>query len=200
VGQSDALRLQVKPPEGGTAGLRGLSQCLQRQTASNFVEAPITRETSVGLAVPTQNGSPQGVSQRKDPTCGEFSFLPIPEGNGSQKGRFMAVESQSIGVVRVTRQVLSTIVINTALQIPGVVRIAQASDQWSRLLGRQMLRQGVKLTVKDNTVTIDLYIVVRAGSNIVEVGTSLQEEIASALENMTGMQVREVNVYIQDVV
>jgi len=57
-----------------------------------------------------------------------------------------AVESQSIGVVRVTRQVLSTIVINTALQIPGVVRIAQASDQWSRLLGREMLRQGVKLT------------------------------------------------------
>jgi uncharacterized alkaline shock family protein YloU len=119
---------------------------------------------------------------------------------GLQKGFFMAVESQSIGVVRVTRQVLSTIVINTALQIPGVVRIAQASDQWSRLLGREMLRQGVKITVKDNTVTTDLYIVVNAGSNIVEVGTSLQEEVASALENMTGMQVREVNVYIQDVV
>ena len=112
----------------------------------------------------------------------------------------MAVESQPIGVVRVARQVLSTIVINTALQIPGVVRIAQANDQWSRLLGREMLRQGVKLTIKDNTVTADLYIVVSAGSNIVEVGTSLQEEVASALENMTGMQVREVNVYIQDVV
>ena len=112
----------------------------------------------------------------------------------------MAVESQPIGVVRVARQVLSTIVINTALQIPGVVRIAQANDQWPRLLGREILRQGVKLTVKNNTVTADLYIVVSAGSNIVEVGTSLQEEVASALENMTGMQVREVNVYIQDVV
>lgn len=112
----------------------------------------------------------------------------------------MAVESQPIGVVRVARQVLSTIVINTALQIPGVVRIAQASDQWSHLLGRETLRQGVKLTVKDSTVTADLYIVVSAGCNIVEVGTSLQEEVASALENMTGMQVREVNVYIHDVV
>ena len=112
----------------------------------------------------------------------------------------MAAESQSIGVVRVTRQVLATIVMNTALQIPGVVRIAQPRDQWSRLLGREILRQEVKLTVKDNTVTADLYIVVSAGSNIVEVGTSLQEEVASALEKMTGMQVREVNVYIQDVV
>jgi uncharacterized alkaline shock family protein YloU len=112
----------------------------------------------------------------------------------------MAVESQSIGVVRVSRQVLATIVINTVLQIPGVVRVAQPSDRWSRLLGRETLRQGVKLTVKDNTVTADLYIVVSAGSNIVEVGTSLQEEVASALEKMTGMQVREVNVYIQDVI
>ena len=112
----------------------------------------------------------------------------------------MAVESQSIGIVRISRQVLATIVINTVLQIPGVVRVAQPSDRWSRLLERETLRQGVKLTVKDNTVTADLYIVVSAGSNIVEVGTSLQEEVASALEKMTGMQVREVNVYVQDVI
>jgi uncharacterized alkaline shock family protein YloU len=112
----------------------------------------------------------------------------------------MAVESQPIGIVRVAQQVLSTIVINTALQIPGVVRIAQASDLWSHLFGKEKLNQGVKLTIKDSTVTADLYIVVSAGSNIVEVGTSLQEEVASAIENMTGMQVREVNVYIQDVV
>ena len=112
----------------------------------------------------------------------------------------MAVESQPIGIVRVAQQVLSTIVINTALQIPGVVRIAQTSDQWSRLLGREPLRQGVKLTIRDSTVAVDLYIVVSAGSNIVEVGTSLQGEVASALENMTGMQVQEVNIYIQDVI
>jgi uncharacterized alkaline shock family protein YloU len=134
-------------------------------------------------------------------SCLQAAFLSIPiNGMGPQKGFFMAVESQPTGVVRVARQVLSTIVINTALQIPGVVRIAQASDQWSRLLGRETLRQGVKLTVKNSIVTADLYIVISAGSNIVEIGTSLQEEVASALENMTGMQVREVNVYIQDVV
>ncbi len=107
--------------------------------------------------------------------------------------------SQPTGVVRVARQVLSTIVINTALQIPGVVRIAQGSDQWSRLLGRELPRQGVTLTVKDNTVSTELYIVVAAGANIVEVGTAVQEEVALAIEDMVGMQVREVNVYIQDV-
>jgi uncharacterized alkaline shock family protein YloU len=109
----------------------------------------------------------------------------------------MAVDSP--GVVRVARQVLSTIVLNTALQIPGVVRMAQAADPWLRLLGREVPPQGVALSVKENVVSADLYIVVESGASIVEVGTAVQEEVASAIEEMIGMQVREVNVYIQDV-
>ena len=107
--------------------------------------------------------------------------------------------AEPLGVVRVARQVLSTIVTNAALQIPGVARVANVNDQWSRLLGREVPHQGVTLTIKDNTVSADLYIVVVANVNIVNVGTAVQEEVASAIEHMVGMQVREVNVYIQDV-
>ncbi len=111
----------------------------------------------------------------------------------------MTVEAQAPGVVRVARQVLLTIVTNTALQIPGVARMAQTADQWSRLLGREVPRQGVALSLRDNTFSADLYIVVTAGVNIVDVGIAVQEEVASAIEKMIGMQVREVNVYVQDV-
>jgi len=107
--------------------------------------------------------------------------------------------AESLGVVRVARQVLTTIVINAALQVPGVIRMAQMNDQWSRLLGREVPRQGVTLTIKDNTVTTDLYIVVANDVNIVNVGSAVQEEVAAAIEHMVGMHVREVNVYIQDV-
>jgi len=107
--------------------------------------------------------------------------------------------AESLGIVRVARPVLSTIVTNAALQIPGVTRMASVNDQWSRLLGREVPKQGVTLTIKDNTVSADLYIVVAANVNIVNVGTAVQEEVASAIEHMVGMQVQEVNVYIQDV-
>lgn len=106
---------------------------------------------------------------------------------------------EALGVVRVAREVLSTIVINAALQADGVIRMAHSGDQWSRLLGREVPRQGVTLMIKDNVVAADLYIVVAAGSSIVDVGSAVQEEVASAIEHMVGMQVREVNVYIQDV-
>jgi uncharacterized alkaline shock family protein YloU len=107
--------------------------------------------------------------------------------------------TESLGVVRVARQVLSTIVINAALQTAGVVRMARVGDQRSRFIGKELPKQGVALTIKDNTVSADLYIVVASGVNIVEVGAAVQEEVASAIEDMIGMQVREVNVYIQDV-
>lgn len=42
--------------------------------------------------------------------------------------------AEPLGVVRIARQVLSAIVINSALQIPGVTRLAQTNDQWSRFL------------------------------------------------------------------
>ncbi len=114
-----------------------------------------------------------------------------------RRERWMTTES--LGVVRVAREVLSTIVINAALQADGVVRMAHSGDQWSRLLGREVPRQGVSLTIKDNVVSTDLYIVVASGCDVVDVGTAVQEEVASAIEHMVGMQVREVNVYIQDV-
>jgi uncharacterized alkaline shock family protein YloU len=33
----------------------------------------------------------------------------------------------------------------------------------------------------------------------VKVGTAVQEEVAAAIEEMIGMQVQDVNVYIQDI-
>jgi uncharacterized alkaline shock family protein YloU len=61
-------------------------------------------------------------------------------------------------------------------------------------------RQGVALTVRENTVAADLYLVIESGADIVSVGAAVQEEVTAALEHIVGMQVHEVNVYIQDVV
>ena len=77
--------------------------------------------------------------------------------------------------------------------------MAYEGDQWTRLLGREVPKQGVSLTIKDNTLSANLYIVVASGVHIVDVGATVQEEVSSAIEHMIGMQVHEVNVYIQDV-
>jgi uncharacterized alkaline shock family protein YloU len=94
---------------------------------------------------------------------------------------------------------LLSIITNVTVEIPGVTRMAQGSDSWSRWRGHEIPRNGIALTIKENTIAADLYIVVAPGVSIVEVGSTIQEEVASAIEEMVGMRVREVNVYIQDV-
>src|SRR2546422_4624338 len=105
-----------------------------------------------------------------------INAYPCSKGSNACRGKQMVTEP--LGVVRVARQVLITIVINAALQIPGVVRMAQNNEQWSRLLGHEIPKHGVALTIKENTVSADLYIVVASGVNIVETGTAIQEEVA----------------------
>src|SRR5437868_15463387 len=104
----------------------------------------------------------------------------------------LSMVAESLGVVRVARQVLTTIVINAALQVPGVIRMAQVSDQWSRFLGREVPRQGVTLTVKDNTVTTALYLIVANDVNIVDVGSDVKAEVDGALVDLAGSRVRAV--------
>lgn len=107
--------------------------------------------------------------------------------------------AEALGVVRVARQVLLTIVINTALQVPGVVAIADSSERWPRIAGRPLPRHGVALSIKEGSVSADLYLVIAPDVNVVGVGSAVQQEVAAAIEHMVGMRVREVNVYIQDV-
>jgi uncharacterized alkaline shock family protein YloU len=48
-------------------------------------------------------------------------------------------------------------------------------------------------------VSANIYVVVEAGSNMVQVATAVQEAVGGAIEHMVGLTVKEINVYIQDV-
>ena len=107
--------------------------------------------------------------------------------------------ADALGVVRVARQVLLTIVINAALQVPGVVAVAESNERWPRIAGRPLPQRGVALSIKEGSVAADLYLVVAHDVSVAGVGSAVQQEVAAAIEHMVGMRVREVNVYIQDV-
>ena len=109
------------------------------------------------------------------------------------------MEIEQLGVVRIAKQALATIIEMTALKVPGVVRLAAVGGQWTRLLDRDAPYHGIALTMREGTVSADLYLVVESGSNMVQVASAVQEAVGAAIEHMVGMTVKEINVYIQDV-
>jgi uncharacterized alkaline shock family protein YloU len=107
---------------------------------------------------------------------------------------------EELGVVRVARDVLVTIIEQATLHVPGVARMARADGFWNRLVSRkQWPDRGIAVTVKDATVSADVHVVLEPGVNMARIGTAIQEAVITAIEHMLGMQVAQINVYIQDV-
>ncbi|GIH03095.1 stress protein [Rhizocola hellebori] len=59
--------------------------------------------------------------------------------------------------------------------------------------------QGVGVEVGETQAAIDLDIVVDYGSNIAELGRGVQRNVKQSIERMTGLEVVEVNVNVDDV-
>jgi uncharacterized alkaline shock family protein YloU len=66
-------------------------------------------------------------------------------------------------------------------------------------LGNPNVAQGVRVQVGETQAAIDLDIVVEYGVAIADLAQSIQRNVKQAVERMTGLQVVEVNVNVDDV-
>ncbi len=104
-------------------------------------------------------------------------------------------EVPAMGRITVEPEVLETIARLTALAVPGVARLVPARSG-SLLKGKD----GVRITLRDGKVLVDLYIAVESGHNFLTLGRQVQAEVTRAIQEMVGLEVEAVNVYIEDVV
>lgn len=107
----------------------------------------------------------------------------------------------SLGKINISEEVISTIAGATAVECYGLVGMAsrKITDGFADLLGRENLARGVVVSIKENEVVIDLYIVVGYGVKISEVATSVMERVRYTTEKLTGLNVSQVNVIVQGV-
>ena len=106
----------------------------------------------------------------------------------------MEVEPQ-VGKITIAPEVLETTARLTTLAVPGVVRLISPPG-----MPRLLRHDGVKIEVAGNEVSVKLYVVAEPRVNMLTVGRQIQAEVARAIRDMIGMQVRSVDVYIEDVV
>ena len=107
-------------------------------------------------------------------------------------------ERRAPGTTRIAPAVLITMARLTCLQVPGVVAMAPVPGGVNRLF-RRGAGEGVRLEIEDQSVAIDLYLIVANGVNVREVSRSVQAMVARAIEDMTGMSVARVDIHIEDI-
>ena len=70
----------------------------------------------------------------------------------------------------------------------------------TEMLGKKNLTKGIKVEVGQEEAAVDVSVSIRYGYKIKEVCETIQNAVKSAIENMTGLRVVEVNVFVQSVV
>ena len=103
------------------------------------------------------------------------------------------------GSVNVSTGVYTDIVGTAASNCFGVKGMAARSvrDGVFHLLRKESVGKGVHVQFnEDNTISIDLHIIVDNNVNLNAVGASIISEVRYVVTNCTGTEVRAVNVYI----
>lgn len=110
------------------------------------------------------------------------------------------MDEQQLGRIIVAPEVLVTIARLTALATPGVARMGgNWAGEVSRLLGHKVGDGGVVISVEDEEVSADLYIVAQQDVDLLAMGRQLQANVTRAIQEIVGLSVRGVNIHIQDV-
>ena len=106
------------------------------------------------------------------------------------------------GEVSISDAALSNITGAAATSCFGVKGMAYRSmtDGLVHLLRREAMSKGVKVTYnEDGTVSIELHIIVENGVNIATVCRSIMGEVKYVVTKNTGVEVREVNVFVDSI-
>ncbi len=110
----------------------------------------------------------------------------------------MTDEMRSPGKTTLAPEVLLTIARMSALGVEGVSRLAPVPGGFDRLF-RRGADEGVRMTVEDGTVYIELYVVLKKDVNVREVSRNIQTKVARAISEMVGMEIGHVNIHIEDI-
>ena len=98
-------------------------------------------------------------------------------------------------------EVVATIASLAVADVDGVASLTGGMVEGiTEMLGKKNLTKGVKVEVGTEEAAIDVSVSIRFGYKIKEVCEKIQAAVKSAIENMTGLRVVEINVFVQSVV
>lgn len=118
----------------------------------------------------------------------------------NRKAKSYTEEEENIGNVQISEQVVAVIAGIAATEVEGVASlVGNITTELVSKIGLGSLSKGVKIKMVDDAVLVNVTINIYYGCSVPEVSRNVQEKVAVAIENMTGLSVAEVNVFVADV-
>lgn len=110
------------------------------------------------------------------------------------------VKETEVNGIKIAEEVVAKIAGIAASEVKGVFGMnGGLVEGFSEIFGKKSFSKGVKVQVSEKDATIDLYIIVEYGCRIPDIAWEIQNRVKTAVENMTGLKVLEVNIHVQGV-
>ncbi len=107
------------------------------------------------------------------------------------------LQEDSFGEVRIADDVVANIAGLAATEIDGVAATAgNITNELMSKVGMKTLSKGVRVELLDNVVSVEMVLIMEYGYNIPATCKKVQERVKSSIENMTGLEVSDVNIRI----
>lgn len=113
------------------------------------------------------------------------------------RNSYVLQEDERFGTVKIADDVVAMIAALAATEVDGVA--AMAGNMTNELLSRvgvRSLSKGARVDVTNKKVKVELAITMEYGYNIPATCQRVQNRVKSAIENMTGLEVLDVNIRI----
>ena len=117
-----------------------------------------------------------------------------------ERNTYSIQSDASLGEVKIADEVVAIIAALAATEVDGVASMAgNITNELISRLGMKNLSKGVKVDVLEGVVTVSLSLNLKYGYSIKEITTKVQEKVKAAIENMTGLEVADVNIRVAGV-
>ena len=102
--------------------------------------------------------------------------------------------------MKIADEVVAIIAALAATEVEGVASMAgNITNELISRLGMKNLSKGVKVDVLEGVVTVSLALNLKYNYSIMDVSAKVQEKVKNAVENMTGLEVADVNIKVAGV-
>ncbi|MDD2688817.1 MAG: Asp23/Gls24 family envelope stress response protein [Candidatus Omnitrophica bacterium] len=105
-----------------------------------------------------------------------------------------------LGTIRIHKNVIASIAAITALEIQGVKRIGVSlKSGLLELIGKKSL-YSIKVELnKNDEVKVEIPLVIKFGFNIPDIANKVQEAVRQALEKMTNLSIKDIDINVQGI-
>ena len=121
-------------------------------------------------------------------------------GVGMEEKTLKIYDSENVGEVQITEDVIAIIAGLAATEVDGVYSMAGGiTNELVSMLGRKNLSAGVEIECGDGAVSVAISLIIKYGYTVPDVTGRVQENVANAIKNMTGLEVTKVDINVTNV-